>query len=362
MRGGCSTRCRRWSGDSTRSCRSRALRLRCSHRPPAARSIRAAATASSRARPSARRSSRPRRKRTRRLPPALDDKVREGAKRSVGPPRRRRVSADGNLVELEHLTKHFAVKQGVFARGKAQVHAVEDVSLTVRTRRDARDRRRVRLRQVDDRAADAAAARPDRRDRSASKATDISRLSQRQLRPLRREMQMIFQDPYSSLNPRKTVGQIVGAPFAIHGAEGREDARAGAARDGRAEPGALQPLPPRVLGRPAAAHRRRACARALAEADRLRRAGVGARRLDPGADPQPAAQPAARLQPDLRLHLARPLRAPADRRPDRGHVPRPASSRSATASRSTSIRSIHTRPRCSRPFPARRPAAASGSC
>src|SRR5262249_5443055 len=40
------------------------------------------------------------------------------------------------------------------------------------------------------------------------------------LRPLRREMQMIFQDPYSSLNPRKTVGQIVGTPFAIHGQRG----------------------------------------------------------------------------------------------------------------------------------------------
>jgi oligopeptide/dipeptide ABC transporter ATP-binding protein len=46
---------------------------------------------------------------------------------------------------------------------------------------------------------------------------DITKSSQRTLRPLRREMQMIFQDPYSSLNPRKTVGQIVGAPFAIHG-------------------------------------------------------------------------------------------------------------------------------------------------
>jgi oligopeptide/dipeptide ABC transporter ATP-binding protein len=44
-------------------------------------------------------------------------------------------------------------------------------------------------------------------------------VSQRNLRPLRREMQMIFQDPYSSLNPRKTVGQIVGEPFAIHKTE-----------------------------------------------------------------------------------------------------------------------------------------------
>jgi oligopeptide/dipeptide ABC transporter ATP-binding protein len=46
--------------------------------------------------------------------------------------------------------------------------------------------------------------------------SDISRLSQRQLRPLRREMQIIFQDPYSSLNPRKSVGQIVAEPFVIH--------------------------------------------------------------------------------------------------------------------------------------------------
>ena len=44
---------------------------------------------------------------------------------------------------------------------------------------------------------------------------DISHMSQGRLRPLRRDMQMIFQDPYSSLNPRHTVGTIVGAPFRI---------------------------------------------------------------------------------------------------------------------------------------------------
>jgi peptide/nickel transport system ATP-binding protein len=44
---------------------------------------------------------------------------------------------------------------------------------------------------------------------------DISHMSQSRLRPLRRDMQMIFQDPYSSLNPRHTVGTIVGAPFRI---------------------------------------------------------------------------------------------------------------------------------------------------
>jgi oligopeptide transport system ATP-binding protein len=52
---------------------------------------------------------------------------------------------------------------------------------------------------------------------------DISRLSRRELRPLRRQVQMIFQDPYASLNPRKRVGQIVGTPMKVHGlARGRE--------------------------------------------------------------------------------------------------------------------------------------------
>ena len=121
-----------------------------------------------------------------------------------------------NLVELEHLTKRFQVRQGVFARGKSEVHAVEDVSLTVRRGETLgivgesgcgkSTTARLILRLLDP---TSGAIRFE--------GQDISRLSQRQLRPLRREMQMIFQDPYSSLNPRKTVGQIVGSPFVIHG-------------------------------------------------------------------------------------------------------------------------------------------------
>jgi peptide/nickel transport system ATP-binding protein/oligopeptide transport system ATP-binding protein len=46
---------------------------------------------------------------------------------------------------------------------------------------------------------------------------DVSHLTRAKLKPLRRDVQMIFQDPYSSLNPRKTVGSIIAEPFAIHG-------------------------------------------------------------------------------------------------------------------------------------------------
>ena len=46
--------------------------------------------------------------------------------------------------------------------------------------------------------------------------TNITNLSPRAMRPYRREIQMIFQDPYGSLNPRRRVGSIIGDPFAVH--------------------------------------------------------------------------------------------------------------------------------------------------
>jgi peptide/nickel transport system ATP-binding protein len=46
---------------------------------------------------------------------------------------------------------------------------------------------------------------------------DITKLSPRRMRPFRREMQMIFQDPYASLNPRKPISAIIGEPFIVHG-------------------------------------------------------------------------------------------------------------------------------------------------
>ncbi|MET9341332.1 oligopeptide/dipeptide ABC transporter ATP-binding protein [Nonomuraea sp. NPDC003804] len=49
---------------------------------------------------------------------------------------------------------------------------------------------------------------------------DITHISQSEMRPLRRDLQMIFQDPYSSLNPRQTVGQIVANPLVVQGVDG----------------------------------------------------------------------------------------------------------------------------------------------
>jgi peptide/nickel transport system ATP-binding protein/oligopeptide transport system ATP-binding protein len=57
------------------------------------------------------------------------------------------------------------------------------------------------------------------------KGSDIAHMSRADLKPLRRDMQMIFQDPYSSLNPRKTVGSIIGEPFIIHEVERDEGKR-----------------------------------------------------------------------------------------------------------------------------------------
>ena len=112
-------------------------------------------------------------------------------------------------------------RRACFARGSAQVHAVDDVTLD----------RPARARRSESSASPGAASR--RRRASIMRlldptsgtirfdGRDITRLSQRELRPLRREMQMVFQDPYSSLNPRKTVGQIVGA--AVRDPQGHRD-------------------------------------------------------------------------------------------------------------------------------------------
>ena len=93
-------------------------------------------------------------------------------------------------------------------------------------------------------------------------------------------------------------------------------------------------------------------ARALAvepQLDRLRRAGVGARRVGAGAGDQPAAGPAAAPRPDLPLHRPRPRRGAAHRQPRRRDVPRPHRRDWPTSARCSPRRGTRTRRRCCRP-------------
>jgi oligopeptide/dipeptide ABC transporter ATP-binding protein len=119
------------------------------------------------------------------------------------------------LLQVEHLTKRFPINKGVLQRTVGHVHAVEDVSFTVR--------RGETLGLVGESGCGkSTTARLVLKLIEATSGSitfegqDITRLGRRAMRPLRREMQIVFQDPYSSLNPRQTVGQIIGAPFAIH--------------------------------------------------------------------------------------------------------------------------------------------------
>ena len=123
------------------------------------------------------------------------------------------------LVEVRDLVKHFPVTRGiVFQSQVSVVHAVDGISLDVR--------RGETLGIVGETGCGkSTTARLITRLLEPTSGTirfdgeDITHRAKRHLKPLRREVQMIFQDPYSSLNPRKTVGSIVGEPFAIHGLE-----------------------------------------------------------------------------------------------------------------------------------------------
>jgi oligopeptide/dipeptide ABC transporter ATP-binding protein len=120
------------------------------------------------------------------------------------------------LVRCEHVVKYFPVRAGLLRREVGRVHAVDDVTLEVRKGET--------LGIVGETGSGKSTlARCIARLYDLTSGTvifdgrDISRLSRGQMRPLRRGIQMIFQDPIGSLNPRRRVGSIIGDPFAIHG-------------------------------------------------------------------------------------------------------------------------------------------------
>ncbi len=134
---------------------------------------------------------------------------------SAPPLRARRES--GALLEVSDLVKHFPVKRGLLIdREVDRVRAVDGVSLSVRqgetlglvgesgSGKSTLSRTILQLL-----APTSGSVRFEGRE--------LVGLSRRAMRPLRREMQMVFQDPYASLNPRKRVGQIVGEPLHLQG-------------------------------------------------------------------------------------------------------------------------------------------------
>jgi oligopeptide/dipeptide ABC transporter ATP-binding protein len=120
------------------------------------------------------------------------------------------------LLEVKDVTKHFPITRGIiFQKQIAAVKAVDGVSFTVK--------RGETLGIVGESGCGKSTlARVIMRLLEPSSGSvifdgkDISRLSQTELRPVRREMMMIFQDPYASLNPRKRVGFIVAEALAVH--------------------------------------------------------------------------------------------------------------------------------------------------
>ena len=129
---------------------------------------------------------------------------------------------------------------------------------------------------------------------------DITHLPETELRPLRRNLQMIFQDPMSSLNPRRTIGAIIAAPLKQNGLGDNLGERVAEARQPARK--LRETLPPRTVRRPAPACRPRQGAGVVARLRARRRDRVGPRRVDAGADPDASRKAGRRDGPDGRLH------------------------------------------------------------
>jgi len=125
------------------------------------------------------------------------------------------VTGPAPLLEVRQLKKHYPIRQALTSRVSGKIYAVDGISFEIRRGetlglvgesgcgKSTAGKTVLRLMEPT-----GGTIRLDGRD--------ITHLRRAELRPLRREMQMIFQDPFSSLNPRMTAGQIVAEPLAVH--------------------------------------------------------------------------------------------------------------------------------------------------